>query len=39
MPVTLTIFGRQDHGMLVATALTAIKEERRKAKAIPGFGP
>ncbi len=39
----ITIFGRQDDRMwmriLVATALIAIKEERRNAKASPGFGP
>lgn len=40
---TITFFGRQDDRMwtriLVATALIAIKEERRNAKASPGFGP
>lgn len=40
---TITIFGRQDDRIwmriLVATALIAIKEERRNAKASPGFGP
>ncbi len=39
----IIIFGRQDDRMwmriLVATALVAIKEERRNAKASPGFGP
>ncbi|DBB01447.1 TPA: hypothetical protein ACH3X1_000105 [Trebouxia sp. C0004] len=39
----ITIFGRQHDRMwmriLVATALVAVKEERRNAKASPGFGP